>query len=194
MPPNETKSVTSRTEIEKPPPTPGDLFASQPHVQRLINQIVLTADDRIDKYISAAERLKRLRAYFDAAPDLGETWFEWALHHLPSKDKNLPGLLQRIAEAPSRKAQERILRIHLDNARARQKRFRDKQRESRVARIKPGWHRKRTAIILWARDADLNNIHKVWKYISARYPTDPNHQPRMTKPRKAKSRERKTNV
>lgn len=193
MPPNEIKSVTSRTKTEKPPPTPGDLFASLPRVKRLIDQIVLTADDRIDKYIAAAERLKQLRAHFDAAPDLGVTWFEWARHHLPSKDKNMPGLLQRIADAPSRKAQERILQVHLDNARARQKLFRDK-RESRLARIKPGWHHKRTEIILWARDAKVDDINKVWKYISARYPINPDYQPRMTKPRKAKSRKRKTNV
>lgn len=170
-------SVTSRTTkiSGTPQRSAADDFAQAPHIRDLISRIVRGSKEPDNKLIDAAAIVKELRGVVEAGKSIhGLTWLEWARKHLSIADKNILFLLDRLAEASTRKHAELILVSFRERQANRQKDWRQRQREksakdesedSRSRRLP----QERRDLIQWAKAASLTDVRKALSHIRRVY-------------------------
>jgi hypothetical protein len=162
-----SQSVTSRIS-KKTATSPADIFSQQPHIRKLIENIVFDVDDRDDQWIEMAGRIRQLREEFEPnRKHLKMTWHEYAKAYLPVKDKNKLGVLARIAEAKTKKEQKAIIRIYrnTDNRRQAKKREKDDEEKRRLAEFTRGMSKRRRALLAWAQQGRERQIENAWAYV-----------------------------
>jgi hypothetical protein len=172
-------------------------FSKQPHIKALIDEITFDVDDRLDQYITSADRVRQLRDEFEPRrKQLKMTWYEYAREFLPVKDKNKLALLARISEAKTRKAQDAIVRVFrkAQNDRQQTKRDKEKKEKQRVAKRSRRMSKWRKALLAWARMGTEIQIQKTWSNVDRVFLTDLQRQEiwKPTSSKRKTPRRRKT--
>jgi len=173
-------------------------FSSQPRISALIAEIRFDVDDRVDQYIETAQRVRELRQEFEPKrKKLKMTWYDYARHFLPVKDKNKLALLARISEAKTKREQEAIVRVFRNGQNNRAKTSRDKKREEkqRLARLARRMSWRRRALLAWVRQAPERDIERTWLHVGRVFLTEKQSQEilKSTSPPRKTKRKRKTN-